>query len=904
MEQPWSAQKNTLIAELRSTQERGLTARQVQATLTRVGYNEFQQSRHRSWFDSLLGQLTSPFALVLLAATALALLQGAVVDAWVITAVVTFNSMIGAWQEHKAERVMSKLQHVLSPHARVIRDGIETKIAARYVVPGDLVVLDAGDRVPADGRILEAQSLRANQASLTGESVPAHKSEGQLGVKTALIDRTNMLFASTLIVAGRAVMLVTTTGNQTEIGQIAAQINAAGDLPPGFRREIGQLGLYLLIAGMTLALMVLGTGLLRGIPLTSIAQVAISILVSIIPEGLPVAVTFGLSYGAIRMHRHQVIVRRLAAVERLGYVDVIGLDKTGTLTANEMTVENLFVLGHEYQVTGAGYQLSGQFLEKEKTIDIHKQPAARLLLELSSLATMSTINEQDLKSDQAKQLTDPTETALAVVAAKAGYYAFRDERNHPELLEIPFDQELRFSTSVHRFDRIARYIVKGAPEQILKRSKRVLGSTGATRSLLKATRELFEEQIRSYAKAGYRVVALAYADQPAGASLDAKHVTNLTLVGLMALSDPIRPQAATTIAQARDGGIRVLMITGDHLLTSQTVADRLGLTEDGNVVHADELRPNELDRVCAIARATPGDKLKIIRWFQEKGKVVAMTGDGVNDAPALKQADVGIAMGRHGTDVAIEAADVVLLRDQFSDLLSSIMIGRWIWQNLRRIAFFFLITSLGDATVVTLALVFDMPLPLVATQILWLNLVTGALIALALVVETPKEVEVGSQAVLPPLRPGLLERRTGIRAIGLSLFMGIAAFFVFLTVPSDNLAVRQTAVLITLFVFEALALLTARRLDRPAHLKNRPSNLLILSLLGSVLLQLGAVYWPVLNEALHTTALELPILLYCVSVALAGWLLERLAQGLRSLIITWAHRQPPSAGASVVVRRR
>jgi Ca2+-transporting ATPase len=590
------------------------------------------------------------------------------------------------------------------------------------------------------------------------------------------------------------------------------------------------------------------------------------------------------------MYRRHALIRRLSAAETLGSASVICVDKTGTLTEGKMMVERLIFADAIIAVTGHGYGLSGRFLEGERPLSVGTLPGLKSMLELASLATMSTISKDDLENDQAKQLTDPTETALAVVAAKAGFYAFKEERSHPELLEMPFDQELRYSTSIHRYGDKNRLITKGSPERIMQLSSHFLSASGIRRTLIQSTKTLLEDRAAEAARQGYRLVALGYVDHPKSAPLKASKIGELTFVGFFAIADPIRSDVRAAIATAKDAGVRVMMLTGDHLLTAETIARKVGLDAHGEVIHASDVKHHGLKDVSVIARATPADKLRIVEKLQQSGEVVAMTGDGVNDAPALKRADIGIAMGKSGTDVAVEAAQMVLLRDNFSAIVAAIEEGRLIWENLRKVVFFLLSTSFAQILILVWALMLGLPLPLLAVQILWMNLVTDGVMSMALTVEPShhdlmrqKRAESSGQ---------LIDRSTFLRMLLISGVMMIGSTIVYFVTLDQGVDFARTATLTVMVFFQQLNVFNARSATRSAFSLNLFGNkTLVISFVAAVLIHLGALYQPTLAHFLGLVPLPLSLVFSLFGISASIILADELRKWLRQAAMQWAKYQ-------------
>jgi Ca2+-transporting ATPase len=811
-------------------------------------------------------------------------------DVAVISFVIVANALIGYLQERKAENTIAKLRRILSQQAKVIREGSEQKIPARILVPGDIIVLEAGDKVPADGRIMSSKNLRINQAALTGESLPAGKREATVAEKTALIDRVNMVYSSTLVISGQAVAIVTGTGLASEIGKITNEVAQVKERPENLEAQVSRVAKYFLVLTVVFLAVLLAVGLGRDFSVVEMTKVAISLLVSIVPEGLPVAITVTLSVGLLRVFRRQALIRKLSAAETLGSSTVVCVDKTGTITEGKLMVEVIYSAGQEYRVDGEGYQLTGHFYQDDKTVAINKKPAARLLLELASLVTSTAVTPKDLQNDIAKQLTDPTETAIAVVAAKAGHFAFELEKDKPEIVELPFDQDLRYSASAHRYGPRTRLIAKGSPERIIALSGKYLSNSGAVKNIGKETAASLEETADQYAAQGYRVVALGYTDLPASASIDTGSVKNLVFVGLFAMTDPIRPDVVKSLEVAAEAGFRVLMITGDHLKTAQAIANRAGITRFGSVIHATDLPKSRLDDVAVISRATPSQKLQIVERLQRHGQIVAMTGDGVNDAPALKRADIGIAMGRGGTDVAIEASDMVLLQDSFSSIVEAIKQGRLIWENLQKIIFFLLSTSFAEIAIILLGLLMGLPLPLLAVQILWMNLVTDGVNSMALTVE-PEEANLMKRPPRDPKEP-LLTPATVWRMLILTAVMTAGSIWVYQHYLPLGLDYARTATLTTVVLFQLFNLLNSRSETQSIFTIPASGNkLMLVTLPISLGLQLAAVYSPTLSQYLGTTAISGATLFVTVAVSASIIVVDEIRKLIVSAVIAWAKKQ-------------
>ena len=885
----WSNSKTRLIAELDSNEHHGLSQAEARFRLERYGYNELHQAKRLSNSKLLLRQFNTPFVYILAVAAVISLYERQMTEALVIVTVIVVNTIIGFVEEFRAEKTISKLRGILAPQARVIRESVEQKIPARSLVPGDLIIVEAGDRVPADARILEARGLRINQASLTGESLPAHKRETIIAGSSALIDRQNILYLSTLVVSGQATAIVVKTGMDSELGAIAREITQVKEVPSNLEKKMTELGRVLTAVSIVSGLIVFLVGILTGMATLDIFRITLALLVSVVPEGLPIALTVALSVGLTRIFRRHALIRRLSAVETLGSVTTMCIDKTGTLTEGEMMVEKIVLPSGEYTVSGRGFGLTGSFYHNGEPVNLAKEKSLANLLQLASLATMSTISPSDLHKDRAKQLTDPTETALAVVAAKAGYYAFERERDYPEVLELPFDQELRFSASVHRFGSKIRAIVKGSVERIVSLSEYVHDGRKNSR-LTKTGRDQLTKKADELSGMGYRVLALAYADYPSSSPLNSDLVRRLTWVGFLALVDPIRPEAKGVIEQAARAGIRTIMITGDHLLTASHIARKVGLDLQGEIIHAQDLSHHDVNQVAVIARATPQDKLIIVEKLQRSGELVVMTGDGVNDAPALKKADIGVAMGRSGSDIAIETSEMVLLDDNITGIVAAISEGRLIWENVKKVVYYLVSTSLGEVLTVIGALLLGWPLPVLVVQILWLNLVTDGVTSMALTVE-PGEEDLMVRSPRHRAEP-IINLATIGRMTSVSLVMAAGTLFVFRSYLATDLAYARSAALTVLVFFQLFNLFNSRSNSRSIFALDWKKNQLLLWMFGiATALQLLALYYLPLSTLLGLKPLDLPTLI--VSLAIAGSIVfvDELRKLGRVMMLNWAKAQ-------------
>ncbi|HEX2685826.1 MAG TPA: cation-translocating P-type ATPase, partial [Kofleriaceae bacterium] len=758
-ELPWHAlDTDAVVARLATDPQQGLDAAEIGALRTRFGPNELPAARQRPIWAVFLNQFRSPLIYLLFAAAAVALVLRETKDAAVIFAVVVLNAVIGAYQEGRAEHAMAALRRLSSQKARVVRGGREEILDARELVPGDVLLLAAGDAVTADARLIDGAALRIAEAALTGESLPVNKSPSAIAADAALADRTSMVYTGTHVTAGRARALVVATGSATEIGHIASLAEGGGTRKTPLERRVETFGRTLMVVAVVIFALFVAVGLAASLPLTEIVMVGISQVVGLIPEGLPVAMTVALAVGVQRMARRRAIVRRLSAVETLGSTTVICSDKTGTLTRNEMTATALWVARTgEIAITGSGYAPEGQLMLGDAEVAIEAAPDVRRLVEAATLCNDAQVLGPDDRDPHWRTADDPTEAALVTLAIKAGIApaALRDAE--PRRAEIPFDAAIKMMATQH--DTAAsgsRVVLKGAAEAILALCANV--HVGEDTILLdEPGRNAVHAGLEAMASRALRVLAVA---EVSDAEIDGRAGIEAfrgraTLLGLIGQIDPPRPEAAAAVATCRTASIRPVMVTGDHKITGLAVARMLGIVRDGDVVvdgveldaMTDEALSSQIDRISVFARVHPAQKLRIVEAYQRRGEVVAMTGDGVNDAPALVRADVGVAMGITGTDVAKQAAKIVITDDNFGSIVAAVEEGRVVYRNIKKAVLLLMSTSFAEILVLLLAVMLGYPPPFAAVQILWNNLVTEGLITVNLIMDPPE----GDEMQQPPI---------------------------------------------------------------------------------------------------------------------------------------------------------
>jgi Ca2+-transporting ATPase len=732
-----------ILERLGTDPARGLSEEEAKGRLAEHGPNEIKAARRISPWSILLDQVKNVLILVLLGAVGLSAFLGDVLEAAVIAVIVILAVVLGFIQEFRAERAIEALREMAAPTATVVRGGEESEVPARDLVPGDVLLVQSGDRIPADARLVEAVNLKIEESALTGESLPVEKTSGPLSQDLELGDRTNMIWAGTAATYGRGRAVVAGTGMETEFGRIARMLESVEEGRTPLQQNLDRVGRILALAGLAVVVLVMALGLMRGQPFVEMLISGIALAVAVVPEALPAVVTISLALGVQRMVKRHVLVRRLPAVETLGSVSVICSDKTGTLTKDEMTVRQLHVAGRTWEVTGAGYAPKGSFLLNGTEVE-PPEPLLELLRAgtLASDAHLARGGEGEDKGETGWRIQgDPTEGALIVAAAKTGLDKRELDERCPRVGEIPFTSESKRMTTLHQMSGEVIAFSKGAPEVILPACERRLGDSGEE-PLNEAGREAALAEARRMAESALRVLALA---RKKGADQQNAE-RGLTFLGLAGMIDPPRPEVKDSIRTCEQAGIKPLMITGDHPVTAQAIARELGVLRGGRAVTGAELDgmgeedlAREVEAIEVYARVSPAHKLRVVTALQERGHSVAMTGDGVNDAPALKKADIGIAMGVTGTDVTKEAADMTLTDDNFASIVAAVEEGRGVFDNIKKYLMFLLSSNIGEIGLMAGASLAGLPLPLSAVQILYVNLATDGLPALALAVDPPED---------------------------------------------------------------------------------------------------------------------------------------------------------------------
>ncbi len=863
MNTQWHNLSTSEALEAFGSRRSGLTGDEASSGRMRYGPNELKGKKKTPPAIVFLRQFLSPLIYVLMVAAIISLIVEHFIDAGVILGVLFLNAAIGFIQEVRAEKAMEALIRMAAPKASVRRDGAIKVIPAREVVPGDIVLLETGDKIPADARLIEVSNLKVNEAMLTGESMPVDKHTDAIREDVPMPERKNMVHMGTIVNYGRATAMVVRTGMATDIGQIATAIQEIKSEKTPLQKNISKLSRYIVILFLGICALLVAVGLLQGLDWLEIFLLAVAAAVSAIPEGLPTVVTVVLAVGMHIMARRNAIIRKLVAVETLGSATVICSDKTGTLTRNEMTVQRLYVDGQTIEVTGEGYIPMGEFRRDGQTIDLQNEPSINLMLRIGALCNDSFLTRRD--NDECCDIYgDPTEGALLVAANKAGMNKEKLEKAFPRLDEIPFQSEKQYMATLHPRDGGRVVYVKGSVEKILALSKYKLKGKQPAPITGKDVDTIMQAN-DAMARQALRVIATAYAELPSELEdLKDEHIRgNLVFVGLAGMADLPREEAREAVRLCKQAGIRVVMITGDHKITAESIARQLDLPA-GRTVTGSELKQmsdeelyEQVEDISVFARIEPLHKLRIVNALKSHGHVVAMTGDGVNDAPALKAADIGIAMGITGTDVAKEGSDMILADDNFASVVTAVEEGRVIFNRLRNVIFFLLSTNLGELLALTLAILFVGKAPLLAVQIIWVNLVTDTTAAVPLGLE-PK---VGDELKQPPRHPGVGIVFPGLllRIAFMAAFMGVGVFLIFRWAePRMSLEEARTITFCTMVAFEWFRAFNARSgqytIFRLGIFRNR---WLLMSTAVAISLQLFVVYTPFMQVAFSTVPLTL-----------------------------------------------
>ncbi len=824
----------------------GLTNQEAKKRLEKYGPNEIAQKKRRTIWQMFFSQFTDFLIIILLVAAVVSIIVGEGIDAVLIIIIVLLNATLSTIQESKAEKSLQLLKKMAAPMAKVIRDGVVQTISSREIVPGDVVLLETGNYVPADGRLIEAVNLSVSEAALTGESQPVDKTTDVIDKdKLPIGDRLNMVYSGTIVAKGRGKAIVTSTGNETELGKIAKMLSEMEEEETPLQKNLEKLGKQIGVIILAICAIVFIVGIFEGNPLLEMFLTSVSLAVAAVPEGLPAVVTIVLALGMYNMVKRNAVIRRLQAVEALGSVNVICSDKTGTLTKNEMTVVK--------------YYLHPSIFFEHEQAKQNKSKSLQLLLTGATLCNDSFITMKD-----GNRITsgDPTEIALAVAAFDLGIEKATLEEKMPRIHEIPFDSDRKMMTTIHKDQDKTLSFTKGAPDVVIRNCDRYMTEDGQIKKLTDHDKELILQHNTQMAQEGLRVLAVAFKELQ---NNDFSNLENdMIFLGLMGMIDPPRPEVKQALEKCQTAGIRVIMITGDHKVTAQTIAKELNILDSNDMVlTGSDLIEMDVDQLVQVvekvkvyARVSPNDKLKIVEALKKIGRVVAMTGDGVNDAPALKKSDIGVAMGITGTDVSKDASDMVLTDDNFASIVAAVEEGRKIFDNIRKVVYYLLSCNISEVATIFISILLRLPLPLIPVQILWMNLVTDGLPALALGVE-PAEPDIMRR---PPRDPkeGIMSKDVLTSIFIGGILLSILTLFVYgwALMEHDQIELLRTMVFFTLCTGQLMHAFNSKSLRFSLFkvgIKNNPK--LIMANLASFGLLLAVIYVPGLQNVFGTTNL-------------------------------------------------
>ena len=878
---------------LESNPEYGLDIFEIESRKNQFGPNSLPMRAGPGALIRFLLQFHQPLVYILITASIITALLQEWVDSAVILGVVLINAIIGFVQESKSANALEALAKTVTTDATVLRAGKVCKIRSTELVPGDIIMLQSGDKIPADIYLIHSLDLQIDESSLTGESVTVEKHLGELPPETLLADRKNMAYSSTLVTYGQAKGVVFATGGKTEVGHISELISTADVLETPLTRKIHRFSRLLLIAILVLAGITFLVGFLHGKPAYEMFMAAVALAVAAIPEGLPAAVTITLAIGMTRMAKCRAIIRRLPAVETLGSTTIICSDKTGTLTKNQMTVRNIWADREHFEVTGVGYAPSGNFMDNENRVIKDLNIAALETLQTGLLCNDSRLVE---KEDSWDVHGDPTEGALIISAVKAGLNSTDLLAQMPRINTIPFESQHQYMATLHtQGEDPPRLYVKGAVEIILSKCTSALDRSGQRVPLNVAQ---IEKAFDLMASKALRVLAFARRVCPVGSNnLSHADVADLEFLGLQGMIDPPRPEAIAAVGACQRAGIRVKMITGDHALTALAITKKIGLDlgtgQDPlsvpQIITGRELAelPDEklieiAEQVAVFARVTPEEKLRLVRALQVRGHIVAMTGDGVNDAPALKQADIGVAMGIGGTEVAKEAADMVLTDDNFASIEASVEEGRGVFDNLTKFIVWVLPTSLGEGLVILIAVFLGVTLPVLPVQILWINMTTTVLLGLVLAFE-PKEPGIMHRPPRNPKTPILTgELIVRIFLVGVIMLLGAFGLFEWALANGTSVAEAQTVAVNVFVMVELFYLFNCRSLTKSMFQIGLFSNPWVVGgVIGMILLQLVYTYVPAMNRLFHSAPISGHAWMLIIGVSLMAYLIIGIEKWVR-----------------------
>jgi len=868
-----------VFSELKTGKE-GLTREEAEFRIKRDGANKLPDAKVDGILKIFLRQFQSPLIYILIAAALIVLLLGEKVDATIIFMVLLFNAVVGTIQEGKAQNTLLALKKFANTDTTVLRNGNEILIPDYEVVVGDVIVLQEGEKIPADARIIESNNLTVDESALTGESVPVNKTEEKIEAQDLQIsDQKNMLFKGTHITAGNGFAVVVATGLGTEFGKISKEISEIDTEIP-LKIKVRNLTRVIIVLVFVICTSVFFLGIFLGNSIETMFATVVSMAVSIVPEGLPIVLTLILATGVWRMSKRNALVKKLQAVEALGQGKILAVDKTGTLTENEIVLREVYINGKTFSVSGNGYKSEGEIKLGEEKVDPlnHEE-----LLIAGKIAALGSDNGVSFDEDKKEWVPtgDPTDAALSVFAHKVGFHKQVLEKESPILSEIPFSSKHKFHAVAHQHEGKVFTTVIGAPEKILELSKKQWRG-GKHLELTKEKREEIEKSLTKMYKNGLRVIAFALSESD-DKELDEKDIKNLVFVGVYGLKDVLRPEVHGAIAKAQSAGFKIIMITGDHKITAESIATEIGIYKEGDKVltgadiesYSEQEFLDILPRVSVFARVTPEHKFKIVQGFKKRGDAIAMTGDGVNDAPSLVEADLGIAMGKIGTEVAKEASDIVLMDDNFASIVAAIEEGRNIYRTIKKVILYLFATSFGEVLTITGALLLGMPLPILPAQIVWLNFVTDGFLVVTYSME-PKDENILKEK-FEESNNYLLDFKMLRHILLLAFPMMIGTLVLFSQYYAVDITKAWTISLTTLAAFNWLNAWNVRSGSKSLFRTNPFENkFLLLATFIVIGLQLFAIYNPVMQTYLKTTALNFQDWLLIIPIAFSIVLVEEI----------------------------
>jgi len=855
-----------------NTSEKGLASEWAEKRLQSFGPNELPKPEVDSWMTIFFRQFKNSLIYILMAAAAIVFWLGEYVDGGIIMFVLAFNAVVGTIQEGKAQNALSALQEFVETFTTVLRDGKEVLIPDRILVPGDVIILAEGDKVPADCCLIVANNLRIDEAALTGESTSVKKVIGAFKrQRVPVVEQRNMIFKGTNVVGGRAKALVVGTGLKTEIGKISSLIaNIETEIP--FQADLRDLSRLIIGAVIVVSLILLGIAAAKGEGLQDMFLVAVSLAVSVIPEGLPIVSTLILAFGVMRMARRKALVKRLQAVEALGQASIIAVDKTGTITRNEMVIRQVFINNKFFKITGEGFKVQGKALLADKEIKVNESADLYLASKIASFCASARLSD-------GRVIGDPTEVAMLIMGQKLGLSKDALEKKYPQVTEIPFDHLTKYHVTVHQMNDYRYTAVVGAPETVFNVCTKVW-KNGKAIPFTDREKERMKGIIEQLTQNGLRILAFSFANNDLQAK---KKLPEMTFGGFYAMEDAIRKEVFGAVKRVKEAGMKTIMITGDHKLTAIAIAKQAGIYKEGDLVLTDNELEKMSDRelgsvigkVTVFARISPGNKTKIIDAYRSQGEIVAMTGDGVNDAPSLVAADLGVAMGGIGTSVAKEASDIILLDDNFGTIIVAVEEGRHVYQTIKKTILYLFSTSVGEVMAIFGSIILGWPLLLLPAQIIWLNLVTDSFLDISFAWE-PKSKDL-LKGSFEHSKRYFIDKTMVIRSILMGSSMMVSVLFVFSLSFQDNLPKALTMSLTTLAIMQWFNAWNVRSEKESIFRTNPFSNKMLLGATFIVImLQLAVVYWQPLQKLFQTVPLTLSDWSLAIGVSLSIIVVEEI----------------------------